>query len=271
MKADLINKEETYAQSFIRYTKMELDDIKRSFIKIGFRLKEAVKYEYYKELGYPDIVELAEAEFGFKKSTTYELIKVYELAHDENCPMQIAKKYDKFSYSQLLALSYVKYDGTAFWEIPQPTDSVRALKQFVSNWNKEYKTGCGWHPGLKTVGDYLQHAEEQKENKHIREVESLLMISGGSDKNNDFSERSEKLGDKTSLISDNFTEVESVSLSNPLKKCGCKNIEYIRIAPIMEVAKMITECVCSLPDSFGDGMPYDERLSKWLQIWLLSD
>ena len=96
-KQTIYSSEESYAQAFIRCMNEDLNDVKRSFIKIGFRLAEANEFKYYKELGYENIAELAEAEFGFKQSTTYEFMKVYELAHDKNCRMGIAEEYNKFS------------------------------------------------------------------------------------------------------------------------------------------------------------------------------
>ncbi len=70
--------DESLAQAFVRYTKEELHDVARSFFKIGFRLSEANKYRYYEELGYDNIIDLAEDIFGFKKSTAYGLMQVYQ-------------------------------------------------------------------------------------------------------------------------------------------------------------------------------------------------
>lgn len=196
-KAVTQSSDESFARAFIREVNNDLNDVKHSFIKIGFRLTEANNYEYYKELGYENIIELAEAEFGFKKTTTYELMRVYELAYDRANCMYISKRFDKFTYSQLSVLSYAKYVGSAFWDIVKPTDSVRDLKRFVSNWNEEYKNGCGYHPELKTVKEYLEAYDEKRteEQKQISEYAGQLPGQIAIDEEpveEEFSERSEK-------------------------------------------------------------------------------
>ena len=152
---------ETFAEAFVREVYNDLDDIKHSFIRIGFRLKEANENKYFVQLGYTSLAELAEDKFGFKKSTTYDLMAVYELAHDKTAPMEIDKTYDGYSQSQLLAMTRAKYSGTAFYAVIKPTDSVRDIEKFVSLWNKKYAKGCGYRPGCTTVAEYLKQYEEE--------------------------------------------------------------------------------------------------------------
>lgn len=415
--------EESYAQAFIREVNNDLNDVKHSFIRIGFRLVEANKYKYFKELGYESIVELAEAEFGFQKTMTYGLMRVYELAHDKQAPMCIADRYDKFTHSQLLVLTGLKYDGEAVYNIIRPTDSVEKLKKFVRNWNEEYRYGCGYHPGLKTVDEYIEayerkHNNVQKlnttqqlpgqmdldelsedkedsayaENDEISEYlpdDELIIYClkegpriehgkatiydkwrqqatmeefkqyvkeqygngcyGGGDKyykevtfspsegliikrriggiihikswgavagrisrlcesgeyvtekeladyeawkakvlaneivpkesdfsayaeNNeseDFQEKAQRDGIKVAIEqSPQFKRagLRSSILLSELKELV--NWNYIALTNITEAAKQITDCVCSMPDSFGKGMPYQDRLRQWVQIWL---
>lgn len=126
------------AESFIENVYKDLDDIKHSFFRIGFRLCEANKLKYYKALGYQNITELAEDKFGFKKTVTYELMQIYELAHSERAPMQIADKYDKYSKSQLAEFCKIKYLSSNFMEIVSPTDTVADIREAVKIWNKHY-------------------------------------------------------------------------------------------------------------------------------------
>ncbi|MBQ4097729.1 MAG: hypothetical protein IJC72_00330 [Clostridia bacterium] len=99
------------AESFIKYTKEDLNDIKISFFKIGFRLNEAEEFKYYEALGYADIFELAEAEFGFKKTTTKNLMAVNRryCVHNQggsyiSYTMQIDPRYDKYNQTQLVEM-----------------------------------------------------------------------------------------------------------------------------------------------------------------------
>ena len=91
----------TVEEMFIYYTFEDLEDIKHKFIDIGFRLNEANNYKYYEKLGYESIIDLAEHLFGFKKSTTYSLINVYQRFGSR---MKIRPEYDKFSQSQLIEM-----------------------------------------------------------------------------------------------------------------------------------------------------------------------
>lgn len=126
------------AESFVNKVNVELTDIKHSFFRIGFLLQEANNLEYYKALGYQNITELAEDKFGFKKTVTYELMQIYELAHSERAPMQIADKYDKYSKSQLAEFCKIKYLSSNFMEIVSPTDTVADIREAVKIWNKHY-------------------------------------------------------------------------------------------------------------------------------------
>lgn len=91
----------TQEESFVKMVKLELQDIKRTFVKIGFRLNEANQYRYYEKLGYSSIEELAENEFELKRTSTYNLIAIAK--HFCN-GMFLSDNYKNFSYSQLIVM-----------------------------------------------------------------------------------------------------------------------------------------------------------------------
>lgn len=74
---------QTPEEDFVNLVRLELDDIKHTFFKIGFRLREANNERYFIKLGYESIEECAEALFGFKKTTTYDLMRLAELFADK--------------------------------------------------------------------------------------------------------------------------------------------------------------------------------------------
>ena len=92
----------TAAESFVKMVKLELQDIKKTFVKIGFRLSEAQQFGYYKELGYETIEELSEAEFDLKRTSTYNLILI---ARSFCSGMELKDEYKCFSYSQLIVMT----------------------------------------------------------------------------------------------------------------------------------------------------------------------
>lgn len=226
--------EETFAQAFIREVNNDLNDVKHSFIRIGFRLREANEFQYYKELGYQNITELAEAEFGFKKTTTYELMSVHELAHDPDCRWSIADTYDKYSYSQLLALTYLKYSTRNAMFIVQPTDSVRKIKRFVSVWNREAKLySCYDAYPIKSVDEYLkaydkeqdQEQEQTSASEYVGQLPGQIALSlqepveyeeESDEPDEEFSERSEKFEEVADVPEETF---EPMTDSELIKYC----------------------------------------------------
>jgi transposase len=51
-------------------------DAAKQFVYIGFLLWEVREYKYYRENGYQNVYEYAEAELGFKISSTKNLIAI---------------------------------------------------------------------------------------------------------------------------------------------------------------------------------------------------
>lgn len=149
------------AEGFIDKVNIELTDIKHSFFRIGFLLSEANELGYYKPLGYQNITELAEDKFGFKQSTTYELMQVYELAHSKQAPMQIADKYEKYSKSQLTEFCKIKFATDDFMKIVSPSDTVADIKEAVKNWNK-YVAVHSYTPKAGSVLELLEKYREPK-------------------------------------------------------------------------------------------------------------
>ena len=133
--------ENTYARDFVNCMRADMEDIKRAFFKIGFRLYEAQKNAYYQDLGFNSLVECSEALFGFSKTTTYELIEVYKKFRDGPGTMFLPEKYAEYSQSQLVAISKLKYGISLFMERAKPTDTVATLKEAVKRYNKAWIHG----------------------------------------------------------------------------------------------------------------------------------
>ena len=129
------------AKDFVKFVNLELNDIRKSFIKIGFRLKEALSLDYRFYLGYKSFEELCESEFGFKKSTAYNFIKVWEYFYDYNNKMCIDSKYQDYDFSKLLEITKCKDKyKNKFLDIIKPTDTVLNIRKFISIVNEYYHT-----------------------------------------------------------------------------------------------------------------------------------
>lgn len=151
-----------YATGFLKAVNDAIDDIKHRSYFIGFRLDEANRYKYYESLGYANIEELAEAEFGFGRSTTYGLMQAFNYAKSET-PLYIADKFRGYSYTALLEMSKAKtIRGRGGIErILTPKDSVSKIKEVRPLWDK-YITENGELPNCKTIAEFMELVKEQE-------------------------------------------------------------------------------------------------------------
>lgn len=142
----------SYAESFVKNTILDLKQIERTFFKIGFRLNEAVREQYYLTLGYKDIFELAEKEFGFKTTTTKNLMlvnKTYSTGY-YSCPsMEIADKYKKYSQTQLVEMLPL---GPSQREKVSETWTARDIRDYkkITSWNFDGRK-CGLPESWSTI------------------------------------------------------------------------------------------------------------------------
>lgn len=160
---------ETLAQSFVRYIHEDLLQIKQPHFDIAWRLREAKQLNYPAELGYADIYELSEVEFGFKKSSTAAYIAIAtEFMNYGN--MSVREGYKVFSYSQLVEmLPLGGYDRTRI--TPDMTvKQIRKYKQdhkFVTLENGDYVMYGELTD--KQKANYEEYRERKKaENKSVQ-------------------------------------------------------------------------------------------------------
>lgn len=114
-------------QGVTNKVKQAMFDVRNSFIYIGFLLDEADRLKYYLENGYQNIFEYCEDNFGFKRSSTQNFIKVYRCFGDK---MNLFPAYKDFNYSQLVEMSsadpIIKFT---------PDMSVSQIRELKKNFN----------------------------------------------------------------------------------------------------------------------------------------
>ena len=66
------------ARGSLKYILTDMNDIRKSFIRLGFHLHEMLCNKYYEDFGYLTIEEFAEANLGMDKSNVYRYIRVFE-------------------------------------------------------------------------------------------------------------------------------------------------------------------------------------------------
>lgn len=226
----------TLEEDFVNLVKLELNDIKKSFFRIGFRLNEANHCKYYKKLGFNTIEECAEALFGFKKTTTYDLINVYVSFADKETPMIIDPKYKNFSQSQLVLFASINYGLDGFVSRARPEDTIEKLKKAKKYW-KEFMLR-----GVFCNGSYVSYSKTKTIDELIDLYESCRslepLIKAVSQENG-----SESLP----KIEDNFSghpEKNDVHNSGyPEKESTDKIVLDIPENKISEVAEEVTDDV----------------------------
>ena len=109
-----------------------MQETAKQFVYIGFLLWEVREYKYYRENGYQNVYEYAEAELGFKISTTKNLIAICVQfckrcgEYKENPTMFLDERWSNYRYSQLtelLSMSAPKRDQTS------PSMTVKQLRE----------------------------------------------------------------------------------------------------------------------------------------------
>ena len=129
------------AKSFLEHAHEDLHDIGNRYFMLGCRLWEAQRYHYVEALGYVSIEQLSEKEFDLGRSSTYNLINIFErfCARGEMGQRKawIDPKYKNYKYSQLIEMekAYCLRINNIEKQIP-PGTPVRVLKEYIKYVNK---------------------------------------------------------------------------------------------------------------------------------------
>lgn len=116
----------------------DFEDVKKSFFKIGYKLYVIDRTKLYLKSGYDNIVDYAQVRFGIGKTTTYNLINVYDSFKAGLHSPEIAEGWDKYSYAQLCAMTNAWSQDTLLKYV-QKTDTVEDIKKFMAIWNRSYR------------------------------------------------------------------------------------------------------------------------------------
>lgn len=138
---DEIITQKEFADGFVKAVRADIADVSKAFFHIGFRLWEAQLHRYYETLGFENISECSEALFGFKKSTTYDMINVYMFCRDNYGSAFIKDKYRGYSQSQLIEFTKIRLASSNFIDLCSPEDSVLKIREARKIWNKACLVG----------------------------------------------------------------------------------------------------------------------------------
>lgn len=93
-----------YLESSRQYIREDMKNIAVNFLKLGYHLRELHRDGTYAHAGYNSVAEFAETEFGIKKSTCYNFIKLVETYSQNGNSIYLDEDYEGFGYSQLVEM-----------------------------------------------------------------------------------------------------------------------------------------------------------------------
>lgn len=167
----MIKSDKDVALEFVSKVRCYLSDAAHSFFKIGYELHKAQEGQHFKTLGYETLEDLAEDAFGFSKTTTYDMIKVYNACRSPFVESEMSEAYKVYSFSQLAAMQNGRFASPYCLTNKQrvkPTDSVRAIKKYVSFFNK-YTDKHSGYPDV-TLQEWLAQEEERQELENAEQL-----------------------------------------------------------------------------------------------------
>lgn len=101
----------------------------RSFIAVGYYLKQVRDRELYREEGYKNIWEFAQAGYGISKSTASRFMAINDrFSQDGNSPL-VKEEYRDFSRSQLQEMLYLTDDQLGQVNPEVPVLEIRQMRQ----------------------------------------------------------------------------------------------------------------------------------------------
>lgn len=108
-------------------------DIMKSYLYIGFLLNEVNQYKVYSKK-YSSLIEYADKELGFKKSTVYNCIAVLKrfAFKDErgNYKMFLKDEYKEYNFSQLVQLTKLEDEEIKVLSVTKDTP-VKEIKEKI--------------------------------------------------------------------------------------------------------------------------------------------
>ena len=119
-------------EDLINKVKSNLDSIKMNFFEIAAYLYEAHERMFYH--GYPTIVEFSAENFGFEKTLTYDLIKMFKTFRQGNSYLP-DQNVTHLNQTQLIALCSCQAGRNALATIIQPNDTIKNVKRAVKIFN----------------------------------------------------------------------------------------------------------------------------------------
>ena len=122
--------------------RQELIGVKRSFVRIGYMLRQIDDQKGYEQDGYKSIAEFAQKELGLHPSTTTRFMEINREYSIDGYSERLREEYEDLSRSQLEEMLKLPEEDRAMIEPAASRESIRDLKRFNAARPEQPVTDC---------------------------------------------------------------------------------------------------------------------------------
>lgn len=157
--------------------RQELIGVKRSFVRIGYMLRQIDNQKGYEQDGYKSIAEFAQKELGLHPSTTTRFIEINREYSIDGYSERLREEYEDLSRSQLEEMLKLPEEDRAMIEPAASRESIRDLKRFNAAQPEQPVTDCHQMDGEGQQADKLADLIESFFHDNREELNALFSLS----------------------------------------------------------------------------------------------
>lgn len=156
--------------------RQELIGVKRSFVRIGYILRQIDDQKGYVQDGYKSIAEFAQKELGLHPSTTTRFMEINREYSIDGYSERLREEYEELSRSQLEEMLKLPEEDRAMIEPAASRESIRDLKRFNAAQPEQSVTDCHQLDGEGQQADKLTDLIESFFHDHREELNALFSL-----------------------------------------------------------------------------------------------
>lgn len=156
--------------------RQELIGVKRSFVRIGYMLRQIDDQKGYVQDGYKSIAEFAQKELGLHPSTTTRFMEINREYSIDGYSERLREEYEDLSRSQLEEMLKLPEEDRAMIEPAASRESIRDLKRFNAAQPEQSVTDCHQVDGEGERADRLTDLIESFFHDHREELNALFSL-----------------------------------------------------------------------------------------------
>lgn len=156
--------------------RQELIGVKRSFVRIGYMLRQIDDQKGYEQDGYKSIAEFAQKELGLHPSTTTRFMEINREYSIDGYSERLREEYEDLSRSQLEEMLKLPEEDRAMIEPAASRESIRDLKRFNAARTEQSMTDCHQMDGEGQQADKINNLLESFFHDNREELNALFSL-----------------------------------------------------------------------------------------------